>query len=305
MNNSKKASFILLPVLVLGMLALACGFGAEPTPPLVDTPSPADPATPITPTAAALPQGMQTYTNRVWGLQLDYPADWEAEAEGSGVIFATGSEFDPEDEEGAALAVFFDAPTSAEIRTVEELWADMAAEAEAEVGEPEPVTIGGVNAWQGALQGTGESFYGRLIVAVANGYGYVFVLAVNPQGMWGEYEPVFRTMLDTVSFSPPVVAPGAVTSRDDIPTPADADMLVDLAHVIGYTTDMSVLDTANFLATSLPEYGWEAQIDHILYSISEEESLLFFARDGETAIVAVSTEESSGRTQVSILIGEQ
>jgi hypothetical protein len=301
----KKNLSVLLPALLLATLILSCSLGTESTP----LPLPSTLTSMPSPTAPELLG--ETYTGEEMGFSVGYPDDWGAEPDAGQVIIATSRGFEPAVDEGAAFAAFADPSQDLDAGSLEDLWGMTADVFEADVGEPEPFVVGGEEALRGTFENTEDGFHGWLIAAFSNDYGYFFVAVVNPVDTWGEYEDTFSAMLDSVEFFPPVAAEpmegpaDEVTSRDDVPTPPDAEVVLDLPEIQGYMTYATVVEAAAFVEDNWPGYGWEAEADNFLYMIDEESSLLILTKEGKIATVAISADAGSGRTEVSIVIGEE
>ena len=75
--------------------------------------------------------------------------------------------------------------------------------------------------------------------------------------------------------------------------------------MLSYLTEASIIDTARFCEENWPDYGWTANKDDILYTVSEETGLLFFTKDAETALVAITIDDDTGKTMVSVIITEE
>ncbi len=320
MNTTKKALHILLPVLILAVASLGCGFitPPTPTPEPTNTPEPTDTPVPTetpvptptstpTPTPIPLPE-MSAYTNEQVGLSMDYPADWYMqEDEGdstTSAIFSTEKDFEPGQVDGAGFGVVAVALEGA-ITDVEELWDLFAGEASGEgtqIGAPESTSVGGQDAVRGSYESVEDDYYGWLTMVIANDYGYVFLAVVSPTDDWADYEPTFNTLLDSVEFSEPGAGGGGgdFASRDDIPIPADAEVSLDMQTMVSYLTEATIADAVQFIQDNWPDYGWEADTGNVLHQPGE--GLLFYLKGSETAMIAVSEDEDSGKTSVIALI---
>jgi hypothetical protein len=195
----KKALHILLPVLLLAVASLACSVGATPTPTPV-------PPTAI-PTATPTPEPeTETYTNEASGLSLEYPADWLVQ-EGDNTIYVSNIA-DPahlsSQDEGADMAVML-TPQEAATRAYDaEEWLNMltmeARIGSATLGEPESVTIGGVEGLRCDITNTEDNTRGWLAVIVTDDYVYIFAAAVKPVGDWNNYQDTFNAIVDSIEF---------------------------------------------------------------------------------------------------------
>jgi len=318
MCKPHKALCVLLPVLLPAILTMACSFsicglGTEPTPtPIPPTSTPRPSPTPL-PSPTSTPELLaDTFTSENLGVSVGYPDGWTADEELGQVVLATSKDYDPTEKEGAAFAFFADPAEEFDATTLEDLWDDMAGTLEADIGDVEPLEFGGVDGLRGTFEDEEEDLYGWMAVAFANDYGYIFIAVTNPSESWGDYEDIFDAMAASVEFFPPagVGEPpegpaGELTSRDDVPLPPDAEVILDLPEILGYMTDAAVTDAAGFMEDNWPDYGWEADTDNILYMVDEENGLLFFTKGGEVATVAISIDEDSGKTQVSIIIAAE
>ncbi|MBN1812093.1 MAG: hypothetical protein JXA14_09685 [Anaerolineae bacterium] len=321
MNTTKRTLHILLPVLILAVASLGCGFitPPTPTPEPTNTPEPTDTPVPTetpvptptltpTPTPIPLPE-MSTYTNERLGLSMDHPAGWymeeDEEAATTSVVFSTEENFEPAQADGAGFGVVAVALEGA-ITDVEDLWNLFAGEALDEgtqIGDPESSIVGGQDAIGGSYASTEDDYYGWLTMVIANDHGYVFLAVVSPADDWKDYEPTFNALLDSVEFFEPGAGGDGgddFASRDDVPIPADAEVALNMQQMVSYLTEATVANAVQFIEDNWPDYGWEADTGNILHQPGE--GLLFYLKGSETAMIAVSEDEDSGKTSVVILI---
>jgi eukaryotic-like serine/threonine-protein kinase len=168
-----------------------------PTPVPTSTPEPT--STPI-PTLDALPD-RETYVSEGGGFSIDYPGAWTYFDE-EGLFFLSSEDMDSTGE-GAVVFVMFSPVDDPDVGLWE--WWSQATEewdaSEVTVGEPEPLTLDGVDALFATIED--DEAYGWLIVAISNDYTYVFLIVVTPTDIWSDYEDVFVAMLESVQFFPP------------------------------------------------------------------------------------------------------
>jgi hypothetical protein len=327
MNTSKRALRILLPVLILTVASLGCGLltPPTPTPEPTNTPEPTDTPVPTetpvptptstpTPTPVPLPE-LTSFTNAQMGLSISYPADWYMEEEEgvstSSVIFATEEDFEPDETDGAALGIVTVPLAGADLSGVEELWEAFAAEAtdgETAIGEPESLTIGGEDAVRGSYGSEEDDYDGWLTMVIAEDYGYAFLAVVSPAEDLEDYITTFDAMMDSVEFSEPSASGGddggdEFGARDDVPTPADAEVTLNMQAMVSYLTEATIPEAVQFIEDNWPDYGWEADTTNILHQPGE--GLLFYTKGSETAMIAVDEDDESPNTSVVILIVEE
>lgn len=320
MNTSKK-TLILLPTLILIAASLACGPLTPPTPTPEPTNTPEPTETPIptptltpTPTPIPLPE-MTFYISAQMGLSIDYPVDWYMEEGGdtssSSVVFATKADFEPNEEEGAIFVAISLPVAGLGVSDIEELWDGLSSEMadeDIQIGEPESFTVGSQDGVKGTYESKEDDYYGWIVMVLTNDYGYAFLAVCSPTENWEDYEATFDEMFASAKFFEPGAGGddgSTFTSRTDIPIPDDAEIQLDMTTMFSYLTEASIIDAARFCEENWPDHGWTANKDDILYTVSEETGLLFFSKDAETALVAITIDDDTGKTMVSIIISEE
>ncbi|MFQ6100623.1 MAG: PPC domain-containing protein [Anaerolineae bacterium] len=214
---------------IAGLMLLLAGLGcsvcplvprlptATPSPP-TDTPIPeATPTPEPTPTPETLTE-MVLYTNPTAGLSILYPADWVYETENDDVYFAESEEAlaysDPT--AGALFGIRTGSPEEMELQfgtaaraedLLDSALEDLREE-EAEIGESEARTFGGVPG-AGVEAGwtdeqTGAQMRGYIIAAVGEEVAAVG-FGVSTQADWPSYEPIFQDMFTSLELFPPEV----------------------------------------------------------------------------------------------------
>lgn len=328
MNTTKKTLHILLPILILAVASLGCGFITPPTPTPeptntpqpTDTPEPTETPIPTptptpTPTPIPLPE-VTAYTNAKMGLSISYPADWYMEEDedlsSNSVVFATDEAFEPGEAEGAVFGVVAISLAGYGVSDVEELWdafsSEMAGES-VQIGEPEPFPVGDQDGVKGTYESAEDDYYGWIVMVLANDYGYAFLAVGSPTEDWEDYEATFDEMFASVEFFEPSAdgdddgdgdGGDEFASRDDVPIPADAEVTLNMQSMVSYLTEATIADAVQFIEDNWPDYGWEADTSSILHQPSE--GLLFYIKGDETALIAVDEDDESTKTSVNILI---
>jgi hypothetical protein len=214
--------------LVLGLLLAGSRTTVlEPSPSPTWSPSPT-----LTPTALPepiAPSLWTAYSSGEMGVSLNYPGDWfvQETVGQKQVVFA------PE-EENLQVAEFLKGTSFAAIvSTTSEVGTDAPDEildnvsgllantyGRLQFGEMLAPSIDGhdgtLMSVEGEFGSTGGPLRGWVAAVVAYEHAYVFAAAA-PSEAWPEYEPVFRSMLDSVRLSEPITPP-AVSSPTTPPT---------------------------------------------------------------------------------------
>jgi hypothetical protein len=144
----------------------------------------------------------ETFVSEEGGFSIDYPGTWEHVDE-EGLFFLSSEDMDSTGE-GALVFVMF-SPVDDPDMDLWEWWSQATEEwrtsGEVAVGEPEPLTLDGVDALLTTVED--EEAYGWLVVAISNDYAYMFLIVVTPADIWIDYEDVFVAMLESLRFFPP------------------------------------------------------------------------------------------------------
>ena len=272
--------------LVLGLLLAGSRTTVlEPSPSRTWSPSPT-----LTPTALPEPTAPSlwtVYSSGELGVSLNYPGDWfvQETVGQKQVVFAA-------EEENVQVAEFLKGTSFAAIvSTTSEVGTDAPDEildnvsgllantyGRLQFGEVLAPSIDGL---QGALMSVegefgrpGEPMRGWVAAVVAYEHAYVFAAAA-PNEAWPEYEPVFRSMLDSVRLSQPT-APPAVPNPTMPPTSlpaAPSPTTLPLEGADPQEPDDSIAEAAPITTDGRPQ-------THNLHIQGDEDYLCFEATAG-------------------------
>jgi hypothetical protein len=252
-----------------------------------------------------------TYMGDTTGISMSRPVGWalrpEEDSGTFGATFSTVEGFDVESKRDGASLTVVGLPLARYGLTddVDELWNALAKSMSsgADVGKTESRDIGGANGLIAITKGTTSDFRGLLAMAIANDTALIFAAFASPSSTWGDYEPILMAMLDSVQFFLPAESP-VERGRDDIPIPPNADVSVNVSEMVTYQVEGSMEDAIEFIEDNWPDKGWAADTDSVLHDPAK--GLLIYAKDDETARIAVSEGEGNdaGKTTIVVIFSQ-
>ncbi|MGB9301111.1 MAG: pre-peptidase C-terminal domain-containing protein [Anaerolineae bacterium] len=271
---------------IIGLL-LAGGPTASPESSPIPTWSPSPSLTPTTLPEPTAPSLWTAYSSEELGISLNYPGDWFAQEDLSQkqVVFAA-------EEEDLQVAEFLSGTSfAAVVDTTSEVGTDApdvildnvsgflaSTYQQLQFGEVLAPSIDGHDGTLMSVEGEfgrpGEPMRGWVAAVVAYEHAYVFAAAA-PSETWLEYEPVFRTMLDSVRLSAPST-PEAVSSPTTPPTAAPTAPSPTTLPVEGadpQEPDDSIAEAAPITTDGQPQ-------THNLHIQGDEDYLCFEATAG-------------------------
>lgn len=100
-----------------------------------------------------------------------------------------------------------------------------------------------------------------------------------------------------ITIGPPAEAEAKMGGRDDIPILPDADVEFASTELISYRTASSVADAAQFYQDGMPNQGWKADQGNMIF---DENALLHYNKNGETADVIIGSDENGSNVLITI-----
>jgi hypothetical protein len=100
-----------------------------------------------------------------------------------------------------------------------------------------------------------------------------------------------------ITIGPPAEAEAKMGGRDDIPILPDADVEFASTELISYRTANNVADAAQFYQDEMPNYGWTADQGNMIF---DENALLHYNKDGESADVIIGSDENGSNVLITV-----